>query len=177
MRLRINFPERPGISDVVKDMTYEEFCNEWIPLGENLLGTATGILGSRQDAEDALQDLYIKLWNQRDTLSSISNPAGYATTLLKNICIDHIRRTRPTTGIKEDLLLTESTDFKVEHSERIKAVAVAISRLPETQRRLIEMRVLQELSYEEISEKTGMSKLTLRVLVSRARSAIKKNVR
>lgn len=155
-------------------MTYEEFCNEWIPLGDQLLATATGILGSRQDAEDALQDLYIKLWNQREMLDRIYNPAGYATRVLKNLCIDRLRATRPMAELPEDLLGFESADAPIENAERIKATAAVISSLPAAQRSVLEMKVLQDLSYEEISKKTGMSNLTLRVLLSRARATLRK---
>lgn len=157
-------------------MDYQEFCDNWIPLGDGLLAMARGILGSSQDAEDALQDLYIKLWSQRETLDKIYNPAGYASRVLKNLCIDRLRTAHPMDEIPEDLLGFESADAQIENAELIKATASVITKLPDTQRRVLEMRALQGLSYDEMSQVTGMSKLTLRVLLSRARAAIRKNV-
>ena len=153
-------------------MTYQEFCNVWIPLGERLLGTAAGLLGSRGDAEDALQDLYVKLWQQRDVLGDIHNPEGYAARLLRNLCIDRIRARKPGVPLPQELEGAESCP--IENRERIRAVSAAIQKLPVNQRRILEMRTMQGLSYEEISQITGMSPLTLRVLLSRARNTLKK---
>lgn len=157
-------------------MTHEEFCRVWIPLGEGLLVTATGILGSHSDAEDALQDLYIRLWQQRDTLDNVYNPAGYATRVLKNICIDRLRASKPTEQLPDDLQGYDDTDVRIENAEKIKLTASAIIGLPLTQRRILEMRVMEGLSYEEISKRTGMSGLSLRVLLSRARATIRKRI-
>lgn len=154
-------------------MTYEEFCNIWIPLGESLLGTAAGILGSREDGEDALQDLFIKLWQMRDTLDHIGNPKGYATRVLKNLCIDRIRTRRPGVELLPELEGFECEDAKIENLERIKTVAEAIRRLPSSQREVLELHTMQGLGYDEISQLTGKSQLTLRVLLSRARKTLK----
>lgn len=155
-------------------MNYEEFCRVWIPLGESLLGTAAGILASREDAEDALQDLYVKLWQQRDTLDSVYNPPAYATRVLKNICIDRIRAKRPDVALPPELEGFESGDSSLEDRERIRGLASAILKLPATQRRILEMRTLQGLSYEEMAKITGKNQLTLRVLLSRARKTLRK---
>lgn len=154
-------------------MSYEEFCSTWIPLGESLLGTAAGILGSREDGEDALQDLYIKLWQQRDTLDHVYNPAGYATRVLKNLCIDRLRVRKPEAELPPELEGIEAEDIRIENLERIKQVSEAIRRLPSSQRAVLEMHTMQGLSYEEISKETGKSQLTLRVLLSRARKSLK----
>lgn len=155
-------------------MTYEEFCRVWIPLGERLLGIAAGMLGSQADAEDALQDLYVKLWQRRDVLDGIYNPEGYAARLLRNICIDRIRARKPDVPLPPEWEEYGTESCPMENVERIRAVAAAISQLPATQRKVLEMRTIQGLSYEEMSEETGMSPLTLRVLLSRARKTLRK---
>ena len=73
-------------------MDYKEFCDIYLPLTDGLYKVAFYILESEQDAKDAVQDLYIKLWDSRDTLDSVHNPMGYGIRLLKNICIDRIRK-------------------------------------------------------------------------------------
>lgn len=155
-------------------MSYDEFCSIWIPLGENLLTTATSLLGSRQEAEDALQDLYIKLWTQKDTLDNVYNPAGYATRVLKNLCIDRLRKTRPEEEFPEEIIGPESPP--VEQAETIKRVSAAIQELPQSQRMILEMRTMRGMSYEDITEETGMSGLTLRVLLSKARKTLRKKI-
>lgn len=155
-------------------MTYKEFCSTWIPMGESLLGVASGMLGSREDAEDVLQDLYIKLWQQRDTLDCVHNPPGYATRVLKNLCIDRLRARRQDEPLPPELEGSEPGYSDIENRESIRRIASAIGKLPETQRRILEMRTLQGLSYEEISELTGKNQLALRVLLSKARKTLRK---
>lgn len=156
-------------------MTYEEFCSTWIPLGESLLPAAAGILGSLDDAEDVLQDLYVKLWRQRDTLDSVHNPSGYAMRVLKNMCVDFLRAKRPDVPLPEELEGFGSPDSRMEERERIRCLASDILKLPRTQRQVLEMRTMQGLSYEEISRETGISQLSLRVLLSKARKTLRKN--
>ena len=73
-------------------MDGRKFIADYMPLREALYRIAYHILESEADAEDALQDLYVKLWNSRDALDGIGNPKGYCIVLLKNICIDRLRR-------------------------------------------------------------------------------------
>lgn len=155
-------------------MTYEEFCTVWIPLGESLLATAAGILGSREDGEDALQDLYVKLWQQRDTLDLVHNPAGYATRVLKNLCIDRIRTRKPGVPLPPELEEYASGDVAIENLEQIRLVSAAVLKLPQSQRRVLEMHALEGKSYEQISKETGMTQLSLRVLLSKARKTLRK---
>jgi RNA polymerase sigma-70 factor (ECF subfamily) len=57
---------------------------------------------------------------------------------------------------------------------RLDKVLKAIKALPDRQREVLILRTLEGLSYEEIARRTGMNELTLRVLLSRARSQLKK---
>ena len=155
-------------------MSYDDFCRIWIPLGEKLLIVASDMLGSHQEAEDVLQDLFIKLWQRKDTLDNVYNPEGYATRVLKNLCIDRIRAARPEDRVTDDL--TGQDIQPVEHLEEIKILSDAIQELPMNQRKVLEMRIMGEMSYDEISEETGMSQLTLRVLLSRARKTLRKKI-
>ena len=63
-----------------------------MPLSERFYRAAYYMLESQQDAEDAVQELYLKLWRSRDSLSGLRNPVAYGLSLLKNICLDRIRR-------------------------------------------------------------------------------------
>lgn len=159
-------------------MTDKEFIDTYIPLSGSLYKVAYYILESEQDAEDTVQDLYIKLWNLRGTLDAVYNPKAYCIRLLKNKCIDRIRqRSKETAELQEDIL-PDSTDLSrvTEYKETVRRVTELIGTLPERQKKVLEMKVFENLSYDEISQKTGMSNLTLRVLLSQARSRIKKEL-
>ena len=157
-------------------MTESAFHTVWIPLQGRFYRIAFYILESEADAKDAVQDLYLKLWNLRDHLELVHNPSAYGTMLLKNLCIDRIRRTRPNQPPDEAVAMEPSADETLEAHEELGLVRKAIDNLPSTQRKLFSLRVFNGLSYEEIAQKTGLSPLNIRVQVSLARKRIKQSL-
>ena len=71
-------------------MTHDEFKARYLPLSEGLFRIAFHYLEDSSDAQDTVQDLYIKLWNSKDKLDTVLNPQAYAYTLLRNLCIDSL---------------------------------------------------------------------------------------
>ena len=156
-------------------MTESRFHKDYLSLSDQLYKIAFYILESQDSAEDALQELYLKLWQSRESLDTVRNPKAYAITLLKNICIDRIRResrmTYPETLPEPETFRTQDDEY--DSRERLSQALEAVKSLPDRQRQILILRTVQGLSYEEISARTGMNNLTLRVLLSRARSTIK----
>ena len=56
---------------------------------------ALRLSGSPPDAEDLVQETYIRLWKQRDRLASVSNHQAYAVTILRHVCYDALGSRRP----------------------------------------------------------------------------------
>ncbi|MBR3406617.1 MAG: RNA polymerase sigma factor [Bacteroidales bacterium] len=157
-------------------MTEQAFHNVWIPLKGRFYRIAYYILENEADAKDAVQELYLKLWNLRDHLEMVQNPSAYGTMLLRNLCIDRIRKARPSEPPDETVALEPPADDALETREELKHVREAIGRLPETQRKLLSLRVMEGLTYEEIAHKTGLSPLNIRVQVSLARKKLKQSL-
>ena len=157
-------------------MTEQVFHTVWMPLQTRFYRMAFYMLESEADAKDAVQELYLKLWNLRDHLEMVQNPSAYGTMLLKNLCIDRIRKARPTEEPDEAAALEAPPDTALENRERLREVRKAIEGLPPTQKHLLLMRVFEGLSYEEIAQKTGLSPLNIRVQVSLARKRIKQRL-
>lgn len=157
-------------------MSAEEFKESYLSLCESLYRVAFYILESGADAEDAVQDLYLKLWNSRDTLDSVRNPRAYSITLLRNICIDRIRRAGAsgTEELQETIPADDAADRGLYTREQFDRVMKAVQTLTESEREVLRMRAYEELSYDEMARLTGRSALTLRVLLSNARRKIKK---
>ena len=154
-------------------MTDRAFHTVWLPLQGQFYRIAFYLLENEADAKDAVQDLYLKLWNLRDHLELIREPSAYGALILKNLCIDRIRRRLPAAALEEGMAIKGPPDKELELREDVASVQKAIGRLPESQRKLLSLRVLQGLSYEEISEQTGLSGLNIRVQVSLARKKLK----
>ena len=154
-------------------MTRQAFQETWIPLQGRFYRMAFYMLENEADARDAVQDLYLRLWNLRDHLEIIREPSAYGARMLKNLCIDRIRRRLPADSLEEGMEIKGPPDEELERREDVAAVRKAIGQLPESQRKLLSLRVLQGLSYEEISQQTGLSGLNIRVQVSLARKKLK----
>lgn len=157
-------------------MTCREFSDTYLPLSERLYRVALHLLEDEKDAEDAVQDLYLKLWNRLDVLEGVNNPEAYAITLLRNNCLDRLRaaQRKPLTALSEDIADSVNPDSRADSREALARMAKALEGLSEGQRTVFRMRILEDLSYEEITEATGMNGLTLRVLLSQARAKLKK---
>lgn len=156
-------------------MTNARFQNEWLSLAGEFYRVAFYILEDEAEAEDAVQELFLKLWSGRDALDGIRNPKGYGIRVLRNLCLDRIRRSRKmeTPAVLPEPEWPGCQDEAVDEKERLAKVLDAIKSLPDRQREVLTLRTLDGLSYEEIAERTGMNQLTLRVLLSQARRKIR----
>ena len=76
-------------------MTDRAFHTVWLPLQGQFYRIAFYLLEDEADAKDAVQELYLKLWTLRDHLEMVREPAAYGSLLLRNLCIDRIRRRKP----------------------------------------------------------------------------------
>lgn len=161
-----------------KQMTPEVLTETFKSLSDGLYRVAYYILESENDAQDAVQDLFVKLWGNRDQLDTVLNFKAYCTTLMKNLCIDRLRKEQRVQGIEAgtDIIESRRVDEDYDAREKLERVLAAIERLPERQRDVMKMYVLEEMSYDEIAQKTGMTNLTLRVLLSNARKTLRSQI-
>ena len=150
-----------------------------MPLAERFYRAAYYMLESQQDAEDAVQELYLKLWASRSSLGDIKNPQAYGMSLLKNICIDRIRRRE----IRKHEFLDVGTpdhspppERNLDSKDLLKKVQEEIGRLPEKQAEVMKMMFLEDLDYKEISRRTGLSQVHVRVLISTARKTLRQKL-
>ena len=73
-------------------MTPEEFRKEILPEGRRLYALAYRFLNNRDEAEDAVQEVMMKLWSGRNERSRYASPAAWCTTVTRNCCIDMLRK-------------------------------------------------------------------------------------
>lgn len=157
-------------------MTPEEFSRNYLPLADGLYQTAYDLLGSREEAEDAVQDLFVKLWQVRERLAAVQDPRSWTYILLRNLCIDRLRARK---GIHEEPLPSELSlepEPESDLPERIARTQRAIDSLPGKDRELLHLRLLEGLSYEEIARRKGLSEVALRVAFHRLKQKIKRSL-
>ena len=154
--------------------------NILISHAERFYRVAFHILESREEAEDAVQELYLKLYESKHRLNAVSNPLAYGISVLKNICIDRIRRrtVRKSDPVDERIPLEEApSDSRTVSKDLLGSLMIEMDKLPEMQARVLKMKTLEGLDYKEIAEKTGLSQVHVRVLVSTARKTLKRRLR
>jgi RNA polymerase sigma-70 factor (ECF subfamily) len=144
----------------------------------NLYGYAFRILRNQEEAEDAVQETFIKLWNLGKKLDDYISIGALATTMIKNYCIDQIRKKKHLVSeVNSDQEFkyadTASPDKVLENRESEDILIQIIDKLPDIYKTAIKMREIDGLSYEEITEQTQQNINTLRVTISRARKMIR----
>ena len=151
----------------------------WLPLSNRFYRVAYHILESQEDAEDAVQELYLKLIKTPEKFTDIQDPAALGITILRNICIDIIRRRekRRSEELHEYMIAeVSSPDRATSEKDRLRILIREIDKLPQKQSTVLKMRAIEGLEYDEISQRTGLSQVNIRVLVSIARKTLKKNL-
>lgn len=158
-------------------MNAEEFKQRLLPLHSRLYRTAFRLMGNAMDAEDMIQEAYLKLWERRNELEHVTNPTTYCTSLLRNLCIDAFRRKHPEEDSLpiEELSLTDNeyAATALEQQDEAALLTNLISHLPERQRTVITLYDVEGCSYDEIEEATGFTAINIRVMLSRARKKVR----
>ncbi|MBU1108951.1 MAG: RNA polymerase sigma factor [Candidatus Riflebacteria bacterium] len=134
-----------------------------------------------EDARDITQEVFLKAWQQFDPQRKSSFRA-WIMTITRNMVIDTFRRRGPSikyTGTHIDTAAsnaTENGNCVGSDSEFCPEGLPAFAKLPVQQREIVFMRYVEQISYGEMSQITGKSEEALRKIVSRAVSAIRKEV-
>ena len=155
------------------------FSDIWLPLADRFYRVAFYLLESELDAEDAVQELYLKLWSTRSSLSDVRNPFAYGVSMLKNICIDKVRRraVRKVEPLEKAPPMEDSPMERRAHmKDSLNLLMTEIEKLPPKQRDVLKMKAIEGLEYEEISRRTGLSQVHVRVLVAMARKTLKQKI-
>ena len=138
-----------------------------------LLRQALRFLPSKEDAEDVLQDAFIRLWAKAEQIETEKDAASLATVVIRNMAVDYYRqqKRKPQTTDVEMLDLQEET---VDIDERRQLVDEIMQRvLTPLQLRIVELREYEGLGYDEVASILGMQQPAVRMQLSRARRAIR----
>lgn len=157
-------------------MSQEIYKAAILPLREKLFNLALKHLKDEQDAEDATQEVLLKLWHLRNTLTQYENVAAFSTTVLKNHCVDKLRTRNRTVTLDDKFNQHPATDnpYQVlEQKSSSDLIRKIIDTLPELQQAIIRMKDMEEYEIEEIAAITGTKPEAVRVNLSRARKKVR----
>ena len=158
-------------------MLAKDFKKQVLPLSGKLLHFAFQILKNEEEARDVIQDVFLKLWQKRENLASIDNIEAFAMRMTRNKCFD-LHRSKHTTSLDElDSEWQQGKQYdmnaELELSENARMILTLMNRLPLLQQKIMRMRDIDQLDYEEISEITKLNVNAIRVNLSRARKKVK----
>ncbi|MEW5675164.1 RNA polymerase sigma factor [Flavobacterium enshiense] len=160
-------------------MNQQEFIKLISPFKDKLFRMAKRLLVSTEEAEDATQEVLVKLWNNNEVLSKYSSVEAFAMTITKNYCLDQLKSKRASNLQIVHSNYTDnaaSVQKQIEDKDSWNWVEKIIETLPEQQRLIIQMRDVEEYEFAEIAQILDMNETAVRVALSRARKEIREQL-
>ena len=159
-------------------MDANEFKRRFLPCHQKLYRVAFRLMGNVQDAEDMVQETFLRVWKKREELPpDIGSMEAYSIAIIRNLCLDALKAPQMEEEhhpIEElNMPQTGSLIHEVEIRDGANIVQRIIGTLPDEQQQIVKMRDVDDCSYEEIVQATGLSAVNVRVLLSRARKKIR----
>lgn len=157
-----------------------QFLATYLPLRGAVMEICRMLLGNTEEAEDVTQDVYVKLWEQREHLEEVRAPRSYVITLARNRCLDRMRSLEY--KLKEG---NEPEDWQAGQDstnpqslliakEELERLSRWVDSLPSSQQEIFRLRHYDMLSNPEIAEQLGIQETTVRSIVSRLRKEARK---
>ncbi len=160
-------------------MNQKEFIQIINPFKDKVFRLAKRLLVSTEEAEDATQEVLVKLWNKNNSLSELKSIEAMAMTMTKNYCLDQLKSKRASNlSIVHNNFVSNDASLqqKIEDVDSLNWVEKIINNLPEQQKTIIQMRDIEQYEFEEIARIMEMNETAVRVALSRARKTIKETM-
>ncbi len=160
-------------------MTQTDFVKVVMPFKDKVFRLAKRLLVSKEEAEDATQEILLKLWNNQDKMESYKNVEAFSMTMTKNFCLDRLKSKQA-----QNLKIVHSNyqdnntslQSQLETNDSIDWFSKIIETLPEQQKIILQLRDIEQYEFEEIAEMLEMNQTAIRVALSRARKSIREQL-
>lgn len=149
----------------------------FIRIRPRLLNRANAMLGDSDEAQDALQEAFCKLWGRRKSITSVQQAEGLSVTTLRNTCIDNLRR-RNSVRLESVEEVAKDVESAVDETGDTTELFIMVERLiaselTERERLILYMRDKAEAEISDIAEEYGLSEANVRLILSRARKKVR----
>jgi RNA polymerase sigma-70 factor, ECF subfamily len=145
-----------------------------------LFRVAHSVLRSRAEAEDVVQDVFVRVLEHRRSLSAVRDMRVWLVRVAWNLAIDRRRRIRPEQfdeGFAEGLVGRDlPADEALDEAQRLRSVLRELERLPRAERDVLLLSVVEELGTAEMAEVLGRSESAVRALLFRARTRLRERL-
>ena len=161
-------------------MTRQEFKSQILPIKNKLFRFSFNIVQDEAEAEDVVQEVFIKLWNQRQRIAEIKNTEAWCMRVTRNLSIDKIRsKHRRTESFQEgfDMKDDAPTPYqKTAGKDLFGRIKNLMRKLPDKQRMVMELRDIEGLSYQEVADALEISLDQVKINIYRARLAMRREL-
>ncbi len=157
-------------------MELETFKSTVLPLRDKLLKYSVKLTDDGADAEDIVQEAFLKLWYIRDRLDGYQSVEALSVQVVKNLCLDKLRSKRMDRMPENSQSILADTVTPEQLLEQHDAVAIIgrlIQQLPTLQQCIIRMKDVEGHELSEIAQITGTQIESVRVNLSRARKKVR----
>jgi RNA polymerase sigma-70 factor (ECF subfamily) len=153
----------------------DRITSAFTALREQMLSLAERITGNRDDAADAVQDAFVKLWQQRGRFESAHHAQGAGMMTVRTTSIDMARRNShrsvvPVEQAVETVDEVTDNESSLAYQQVRKIIDNDLSR---NQQMIIDMREMQGMEFEDIASRMNMTAANVRVELSRARKRVR----
>jgi len=149
------------------------------PVRDKMYRLALRLLISKESAEDATQEVLLKLWNGNKKIKNYANLEAFAMTVTRNYCLDQLK-SRQNSNLKMVHNNYESHERSIhdqlETTDELEQVSQILESLPEQQKIIFQLRDIEQYEFEEIAEITKMNETAIRVALSRVRKKIREEL-
>ena len=160
-------------------MKQSEFLNVVMPFKDKLYRLAKRLLVSSEEAEDATQEILLKLWSKKKAMGSYNNVEAFAMTMTKNFCLDRLKSKQAgNLKLVHSNYSDESSSLQkqVEARDSVNWVERIMEELPEQQKMVLQLRDVEQYNYDEIEALLDMKPTAIRVALSRARKTVREKL-
>ncbi len=156
-------------------MNQKEFLDIVLPIKDNLYRLARRFLISNDEAQDAVQEVFLKLWKNKEAIKKYRSPEAFAYTMTKNYCLDRLKSKQASNLKLVHTNFENRTDLEqhIEAKDGVSLLFKLMETLPEQQKTILHLRDVEQLEFAEIAKITNTSQANVRVALSRARKKIK----
>lgn len=158
-------------------MNSSQFHSQILTHSDKMYRLAKSMLRNIDAAQDAVQELCMKLWEKRDNLVDVENHTAYTLRAMRNHCLDMLRTSQASVELDENVECTEPCpQLQMEQKDLVVRIRMMIDNLPELQRTIIRMRDVEEMELSEIAYITSLTENAVSVNLSRARQKIREKI-
>lgn len=162
-------------------MDITEFKEKYITCSKTMYWAAYRLTGSSDEAEDIVQETFVRLWTHRGLLDTVGNAEAYSVRMVRNVYIDKRRGQHidVVASGTENLQIASAEDIarRTEQRDLADKTRDIIDRLPEQQRRIVIMKDIEDMTYDEMAGLTGLTVQNLRTLLSRGRKTLRQFIK